>query len=205
MSTVYILAYIFYIIDELIPTTLYDITGIFLEIMGAMLLLCHTMPWAGIPCGIFIILVGSVVWVYHKSAGTLKRLEANARSPIYAHTAKTLEGLATIRSYEQERIFLKIFEEMQDNHTAAWYMYISLYSWLAIVVDFFAVLLVASITMMFVLKVPSRNDNIAAEAGLAIAKVIELSVLIQVAVTETAHAETELVSVERYCFRESSF
>lgn len=181
------------VIDELLPTTLYEITGVIFEVMGAIIILSSLNQWFLVPCFIYIVIVIIVYKIYHKTASTLKRIEADARSPIYAHTTKTLQGLSTIRAYEQERVFLKIFDDLQDKHTAAWYLYISTHAWLAVVVDWLSILLIGAITTAFLYL----DDTEAAEVGLACAKVIELSILMQIAVTECADSETEMISVER--------
>jgi ATP-binding cassette subfamily C (CFTR/MRP) protein 4 len=181
------------IIDELLPESLYDVSGVVFEIIGAVVILGVTNPYFLIPSIIFLILCLWVYRIYHRSATSLKRIESNARSPVYAHITKTLEGIMTIRSYGQEEIFLKIFDDLQDKHTAVWGLYVAAQAWLAVIVDCLSLSLVSAITIGFVYF----DDSNAASVGLAIAKAIELTILAQLAVVEVGNMETEMISVER--------
>ena len=55
-----------------------------------------------------------------------------ARTPVYCHVSDTVRGLGTIRSMRKKDKVLAEFGDHQDRHTAAWFLYLSSYHWLAI-------------------------------------------------------------------------
>ena len=52
----------------------------------------------------------------------MKRLEAKARSPAYAHLSETITGIITVRTFEESQAFLQDFYDFQDNHTSCSYI-----------------------------------------------------------------------------------
>lgn len=48
-----------------------------------------------------------------------------ARSPIYSHLGASLNGLSTIRAFGAQEILVKEFDNLQDLHSSAFYLFIS--------------------------------------------------------------------------------
>ena len=48
---------------------------------------------------------------YLKTSREIKRMEAMSQSPVLAHIADTLEGIALLRTYRMEEQFIKTFNE----------------------------------------------------------------------------------------------
>jgi ATP-binding cassette subfamily C (CFTR/MRP) protein 4 len=46
------------------------------------------------------------------------------RSPIYAHLAESVKGLTTIRAFEAQQILQREFENYQNTHSSAFYMFL---------------------------------------------------------------------------------
>lgn len=180
-------------IDDLIPPTLLEVLGVIFEIFGAFFILAFANPWFIIPSTIFFVAIIFVYRIYHLTAASLKRIEGNARSPVYAHLSRTLQGVTTIRAFSQEQAFVMIFDRLQDNHTASWYLFLSAQAWLAIIIDLISIVLIASISLSFFFM----EETEPAIVGLVIAKMIEMSVLTQFAAGEISNTETQMISVER--------
>lgn len=181
------------IIDDLIPPTLLEVLGVVFEIFGALFLLGYANQWFIIPSLLFILANMVVYKIYHLTAADLKRIEGNARSPVYSHLSRTLQGVTTIRAFGQEQAFVMIFDRLQDNHTASWYLFVSCQTWLAVIVDVVSCFLIGSISLCFFYL-----DHVEpAIVGLTISKMIELSILVQFCVAEMSNTETQMISVER--------
>lgn len=48
------------------------------------------------------------------------------KAPVFSHTAATLKGLPVIRSSNLESRLIKEFDDLQDQHTAAGFMFMAL-------------------------------------------------------------------------------
>ncbi|ODN02174.1 hypothetical protein Ocin01_04520 [Orchesella cincta] len=180
------------IIDDLLPPTFMELVGVIFEILGALSILAFANFWFTIPALAFIFANLVVYRMYHLTAADLKRIEGNARSPIYSHLSRTLQGVSTIRAFGQEQAFIMIFDRLQDNHTASWNLFISAQSWLGVIVDCVSLVLIGMICLSFFYL-----DTNPAAVGLTISKMIELSILVQFAVGEMSNTETQMISVER--------
>lgn len=131
------------LVDEALPKALLDSGQMLLNIMGAVLLFIIVNPYF-----IGLLVAFSVVFVflrraYLKTWKNVKRLEGISknffpltifntiiinilvRSPVFTHLNATFQGLTTIRAFQQHEILQQEFDKHQDNHSGAWYMFIS--------------------------------------------------------------------------------
>jgi len=58
-----------------------------------------------------------------------------ARSPLYSHISSTIQGLSTIRAYEEAKEFSDTLHYYLNEHTKAWYMYIATNRWFGLRID----------------------------------------------------------------------
>ena len=66
------------------------------------------------------------------------------RSPFYSHISTSLQGLTTIRAYRAENRFKNQYDVYQDNHTAAWFLFMTGSRWLGSRLDFICTVFIAS-------------------------------------------------------------
>ena len=66
-----------------------------------------------------------------------------ARSPRFSHISSTIQGLSTIRLYEEEARFSTSFYSYQDEHTKGWHMYIANNRWFGIRIDLISAIFLA--------------------------------------------------------------
>ena len=93
-----------------------------------------------VPITISLFLTLSLRYYYLKTCTQVKRLESIARSPLYSHISLSLLGLATIRALRIEKRVTQDFHYYQDQHSTAWYHYISCSKWFELRLDILAVL-----------------------------------------------------------------
>ncbi|KYN17136.1 hypothetical protein ALC57_10591 [Trachymyrmex cornetzi] len=62
---------------------------------------------------------------YLSTSRSIMRLESIAYSSIFTHLSTILQGLPTIRTFGAEAILTKEFDDHQDIHSSAWYIFIA--------------------------------------------------------------------------------
>lgn len=74
----------------------------------------------------------------------------SARSPVFGHLNASLQGLATIRSTNSEKLLVEEFDALQDTHSSVWFMFLytsrSFGMWLDVICTFY----IGFITFSFV-------------------------------------------------------
>lgn len=58
-----------------------------------------------------------------------------ARSPLYSHISATLQGLSTIRAFQNEAFAAGRFHRYQNEHTQGWWLYIVSTRWFGMRID----------------------------------------------------------------------
>lgn len=123
---------------------------------------------------------------------------SSARSPVFAHLSATLQGLPTIRAFGAEAILTKEFDNHQDLHSSAWYVFIASSRAFGFWLDVFCVLYIMLVTLSFlVMDNYSRGSMDGGYVGLAITQSIGLTGMFQWGMRQSAELENQMTSVER--------
>lgn len=115
-----------------------------------------------------------------------------ARSPIYSHLSASLNGLTTIRSFGAQPILIKEFDKIQDNHSSAFYLFISTSRAFGFWLDMFCVMFIAAVTISFFVF-GGEGGNV----GLAITQALALTGMVQWGMRQSAELENTMTAVER--------
>nr|XP_027201120.1 multidrug resistance-associated protein 4-like [Dermatophagoides pteronyssinus] len=182
------------IVDDQLPPTAFDAVEIFVQMIGILVLVIIIDPWIAIPTFILIFIFHFIRKYYITSARSIKRLEGITRSPVFSHLANSLYGLSTVRAFNVQSTFEKKFDEYQDCHTAAWFLFISAARWFGIVLDWLCVVYLAAVTLALSITYKTKSPS---EIGLAISYAITLSGMFQWGVRQSAELESQMTSVER--------
>ena len=73
---------------------------------------------------------------YLSTSRELKRLDAVSRSPIFAWFSESLNGLSTIRAFNQQSVFIATNERRVDRNQICYLPSISVNRWLAVRLEF---------------------------------------------------------------------
>ncbi|VVC32376.1 ABC transporter type 1, transmembrane domain,ABC transporter-like,P-loop containing nucleoside triphosphate [Cinara cedri] len=179
------------------------------ETLPAVIMTCLqvTMSFLGIVCvvglvNIYLIIPTCVIGMifyyfrmfYLPSSRSIKRLEGVTRSPIFAHMNASMQGLTTIRAYKAEKILSDEFDNYQDLHSSAWYLFISSNEafgcWLDLVCLFYMSIIIFSFLLI-------DNGTDGSNVGLTITQIMGISGMIQWGIRQSAVLENEMTSVER--------
>lgn len=106
------------------------VTGIFTFAVIAVVNYYFIIPF--IP----IIYLYYLIQAYYRSTSReLKRLDAISRSPIYAHFAESLAGLASIRAYNDQKRFISLNQKYLDSNNQVYYLQNQAQRWVAMRIE----------------------------------------------------------------------
>eukprot|EP00928_Gymnodinium_smaydae_P039135 TRINITY_DN26803_c0_g3_i1.p1 TRINITY_DN26803_c0_g3~~TRINITY_DN26803_c0_g3_i1.p1 ORF type:complete len:1351 (-),score=174.93 TRINITY_DN26803_c0_g3_i1:204-4199(-) len=183
-----------YVVDEVLVSILMSYSQTLCRVLATLCVITCATPW-------FLCIVVPLMLIYRyiqnyyvPSSRQLKRIESNLRSPIFSLFSETLDGVATIRAYCQERQFLcDVLNRLQRNERA-YYLSVASNRWLAIRLETIGTAIVAAAGFLAVF---ARNTISAGVAGLSISYALSVTQSLNWVVRMTSDRETNVVSVER--------
>ncbi|XP_077583755.1 ATP-binding cassette sub-family C member 4-like [Stigmatopora nigra] len=181
-------------LDSLLPWTFVDFTQVFLQVVGVMAVSATVMPWILVP---FVPLFAIFLYLrryYLQTSRDIKRLEATTRSPVFSHLSSSLQGLSTLRAFKAQEKFQEMFDDYQDLHSAAWFLFLTTSRWLAVRLDGICCIFVTIITVGCVYF---SDDADPGAVGLALSYAVTLTGMFQWGVRQSAEIENMMTSVER--------
>ncbi|XP_059612035.1 ATP-binding cassette sub-family C member 4-like [Phlebotomus argentipes] len=181
-------------IDTDLPQTLLDCIICFLEIIGIVgivIVVDYRLLLPTIAVGLLLYLIRVI---YIRTGRSVKRLEANSRSPVYAHMNFTIQGLSTIRALKAERVLEAEFSYHNDFNSSAWYMFLACSQSFTFWLDLACVLYISIVVLSFLIL---DNDVLGGNVGLAITQVVNLIGTCMWGMQQTAELENQMISVER--------
>ncbi|KAG9435895.1 multidrug resistance-associated protein lethal [Apis mellifera carnica] len=181
-------------IDEVLPIALIDCIQIGLSLLGIVAVVGVANYWLLIPTVIIGIVFYYLRVFYLATSRSVKRLDGVTRSPVFAHLSATLEGLPTVRAFNAQEILTKEFDEHQDLHSSAWYIFISSSRAFAFWLDFFCVIYITLVTLSFLLLDTAAGKG---NVGLAITQSLGLTGMFQWGMRQSTELENQMTSVER--------
>ncbi|XP_025162191.1 multidrug resistance-associated protein 4 isoform X2 [Harpegnathos saltator] len=182
-------------LDETMPRFMIEAIQIFAVIVGILVQVLIINWWIIVAVIIAGALFAVIKNIYAPTAQKLKRLEGNAKSPVFSHVNSTLSGLTTIRSAGAQEMLRKQFDEHQDFHTSTYSLTIVTGVGFGFMLDIVSACFIAVVTYSFVVF---DNGNVyAGNVGLAISQVFILCGMVQHGIRQMAEAITQMTSVER--------
>ncbi|SPP86203.1 probable multidrug resistance-associated protein lethal(2)03659 isoform X2 [Drosophila guanche] len=180
-------------VDEILPAVMMDVIQIFLALAGIVIVIAIVNPLFLIPTVVLGIIFYQLRTFYLKTSRDVKRMEAITRSPVYSHLAASLTGLSTIRAFGAQRVLEAEFDNYQDMHSSAFYMFISTSRAFGYWLDCFCVIYIAIITLSFFVYPPANGGDV----GLAITQAMGMTGMVQWGMRQSAELENTMTAVER--------
>nr|XP_013098632.1 unnamed protein product [Stomoxys calcitrans] len=180
-------------IDEILPSVMMDVIQIFLSLFGIVAVISVVNPLYLLPTSLLAIVFYNLRTFYLKTSRNVKRLEAITRSPIYSHLGASLTGLSTIRAFGAQRVLIKEFDNYQDMHSSAFFLFICTSRAFGYWLDCFCVLFIAIITLSFFIFSPENGGDV----GLAITQAMGMTGMVQWGMRQSAELENTMTAVER--------
>ncbi|KAH8698973.1 putative ABC bile acid transporter [Talaromyces proteolyticus] len=143
-----------------------------------------------------IALLSVCIWIasiYLYGAREVKRLESNAKSPVFEQFGSALTGVSTIRAFSKTDTYIKRMFEKIDNHsTTFWYLW-AFHRWMGwrmtLVGSFFATIVAAIILLL-----PNVDASL---AGFALSFALNYSTTIIWIIRHYANLELDMNATER--------
>ncbi|XP_057661013.1 probable multidrug resistance-associated protein lethal(2)03659 isoform X1 [Diorhabda carinulata] len=180
-------------IDETLPNVLVDTIQIALNVLAVNIVIGTVNPWILIST----IVIGLIFYlfkiVYVSSSRNLKRMEATTRSPVFSHIHASLQGITTVRAFQAQEILRTEFDEHQDLHSSAYYLFICCNRTFGFWLDLLCVVYIAVVTFSFFVT----QNNYGGNVGLAITQAISLTGMFQWGMRQWSELDNSMMSVER--------
>ena len=87
-------------------------------------------------------------------------MSISARSPVFSHLSASLQGLQTIRAFSVQNKFIEEFDNHQNLHTEAWFLFLATSRWLAIRLDWLCAMFVTAVSFCSVFAAESKCINV---------------------------------------------
>ncbi|KAL7034207.1 hypothetical protein ACKWTF_007899 [Chironomus riparius] len=182
-------------IDEWLAKCLLDAVQVVLMGLGSIVVTAVINPLFLIPVAFLFIIFSFLRKYFLKTSKNLKRLEGITKSPAYVHLAATINGLSTIRAFGAQDILKKEFDQHQNLHTGAWFMYINVSQAFGFTLDVLCMIFVCCVTLSFLIF--DTKDLSGASVGLAITQSMALTMMLQWGIRQSAEVMNQMMAVER--------
>lgn len=163
-------------------------------IIGIVILCICYLPWFAITVPFFAVFYYFFSDIYSSSSREIKRLEAVQRSVVYNNFNEVLTGMATIKAYHAEQLFVDKNDYLLNRQNEAYFLSIATQRWLCVHLDTMASLFALVICM---LCITDQFEISASSTGLLLNYVIQIVGLLSLTVRAMTQVETEMNSVER--------
>ncbi|EFA03656.1 probable multidrug resistance-associated protein lethal(2)03659 [Tribolium castaneum] len=182
------------LVDESVPPCLSDTIHVALNVVAITIVISSVNTWIIIPTILIFGLFYGYKTIFLATSRNLKRIEGTARSPMFSHLTASLQGLATIRAFDAEDVLRHEFDNIQNHHSSALYMYIACSRTFAFWLDVNCVIYVAIVILSFLFI---GTEKYGGNVGLAITQSIALTGMLQRGIRQWSDLQNQMTSVER--------
>lgn len=193
----------FHIIDSQLANSFSFGAGSFLQLVGVIVASVFVSPYLLVLAAILCAMALHYAILYLAGARPVKRLESNAKSPVFEQFGSSLTGVSTIRGFDKAQSYVeRMFKKIDDYDTATWHLWLfnRWMGWrMSLVGSLFAVVVAALILL--------TPDIDAALAGFALAFALEFANCVVFTIRLYANlelnmnaAESEFISIPFYPF-----
>ncbi|CCL99693.1 uncharacterized protein FIBRA_01714 [Fibroporia radiculosa] len=152
---------------------------------------------------LFLVAVPPLAWFYMRvmvyylsTSRELKRFDAVSRSPIFAWFSESLNGLSTIRAFNQQQVFIMNNENRVDRNQICYLPSISVNRWLAVRLEFVgATIIFLAASLALVALITTGVD--AGLVGFVLSYALNTTGSLNWLVRSASEVEQNIVSVER--------
>ncbi|PWY86764.1 ABC transporter family protein [Aspergillus heteromorphus CBS 117.55] len=183
----------FSLIDSRLGYDLNYALGVAVELFAIVLAASLVNAWLNLLSACALLLALYYGRLFVKKIRTIKELESAMRGPVLHHLCSTMDGIMTVRAYQQEEVYRGEMYSKVDRHCrASWTLWL-LTRWIAIRASTIGAVFTTAASIL----VLSSNNITAATAGFAITFIMRYSSVMSQVIRQYANLEISLNSVER--------
>jgi ABC-type multidrug transport system fused ATPase/permease subunit len=183
----------FHVVDSQLANNISFGASSFLGLIGVIVAGLIVSPWIVLLALILLAICLYYAMVYLAGARPVKRLESNAKSPVFEQFGSALTGVSTIRGFDKAQVYLeRMYKRIDDSSTATWHLWL-FNRWMGWRMSLVGSLF-ASFVSVFILLTPGID---AALAGFALAFALEFSSCVMWTIRLYANVELTMNSAER--------
>jgi ATP-binding cassette, subfamily C (CFTR/MRP), member 1 len=182
------------IIDRMLPFNWGMCVHSSTMVLGCVIILAVVFPLFLVSVPFLAVIYRSTQLKYLESSRELKRMEALARSPVYASFSEALNGLTTIRAYGFQDTFVTVHEDkVEASNRAHFAGKVAVERWLALRLEMIGNVVIGCVAVLAVVQ----TDVPPALVGLALVYATQMTFMLGWTVRTFGETENMMNSVER--------
>jgi ATP-binding cassette subfamily C (CFTR/MRP) protein 1 len=186
-------------IDEVLPRNFNMYIRVLAQVIATILIIIFSTPFFLLLIIPLFFIYMSVQRYYLATSRELKRLDSIGKSPIYSHFQETIQGVSTIRAYDQQRAFIYQNQSKLDSNQRAYFPSISCNRWLAVRLETLGSIIIFGASLFAVLGVlyGPKSYIDPGLVGLSVSYALSVTQALSWVIRSYCDIETNIVSVER--------
>ncbi|KAH0619618.1 hypothetical protein JD844_000391 [Phrynosoma platyrhinos] len=181
-------------LDVRLPFNAENFLQQFFMVLSVVIIVAIVFPYLLIAVAVLTAIFILLFQVFQHTIRELKRVENTSRSPWFSLITSSVQGLSTIHAYNKMEDYMSRFKMLNDENSSHFMLFNYALRWFAVRTD----ILMNAMTLIVALFVVLSPASIsAAEKGLALSYIIQLSGLLQVCVRTGTETEAKFTSVEQ--------
>lgn len=185
------------VIDAMLPETFRMCIMMITMAIFTFAVIAIVSPWFLLPFIPIMIVYYRTQKYYRHASREIKRLDAIARSPLFAHFSETLSGLSSIRAYREQERFITANQEKLDQNNRAYYIQLQSQRWLSVRLETTGSMITFSAAMIAAALRSSISPGL---VGLSISYAISVTGMLNWMIRQSVELELAMNSVERAKF-----
>ncbi|KAJ7180495.1 multidrug resistance-associated ABC transporter [Mycena filopes] len=185
-----------YVVDQLLARFIQNFVRTGAICLSIMVVIGASFPLflvSIIPLGWFYLRVMSY---YLSTSRELKRLDAVSKSPIFAWFSESLAGVSTIRSFNQQSIFIRANQRHIDRNQICYLPSISVNRWLSVRLEIVGAVIILTVAVPAMVALITTGVD-AGLVGLVLSYAMNATSSLNWVVRSASDVEQNVVSVER--------
>lgn len=115
----------FHVIDSQLANSFTFGAGSFLQLLGVIVASLFVSSYLLLLALVLLVIALHFAVLYLQGARPVKRLESNAKSPVFEQFGSALTGVATIRGFDKAQSYVeRMFKKVDDYGTATWHLWL---------------------------------------------------------------------------------
>ncbi|KAL7753416.1 hypothetical protein RI367_001191 [Sorochytrium milnesiophthora] len=180
-------------VDTLLASTIHPYVFGLLQVLSILISIAIATPWFLL----FVVPLAYLFWIIQRlflsTSRELQRLNSVGRSPVYQQFSETIEGLTSVRAYQQAARFTSLIEDKIDVSNKPLYNQVAINRWLGVHLQLISSLVLFA-SAFFAILTPTSNTKL---VGVSIISAQDMSWMLIMIVRLFCDLETNCVSVER--------